>query len=167
MIDSISAPPTPLTDFQKIITKNAYPDPGLTAEQKQTFVNRYSFGALILQFVYYFAMGDAFLAWVSVICSVSIVLTPLLLIFPFWARRRAFQKRQWSGFGEFYHNQKKWDREAIYLLSATLLLLAAALWLIGPLILKSAQNLTGQPGSTDFTNQLQDTVQQYRDILGQ
>lgn len=160
--------PVPLTpvDFKKNLSDSVYPDPGLTAEQQEQFVNRYSLSALILQFVYYFAMGDALLAWGSLICSVSIVLTPLLLIFPFFARRRAYQKRTWSGFNEFYHNQKKWDREALYLMIATIILAVVALWLIGPMILKSAQTLTGQSGSTDFTQQLQDTVQQYREILG-
>ncbi|MDP3992635.1 MAG: hypothetical protein Q8Q05_00205 [bacterium] len=168
-MDDISAPRRPAApvDFKKVLNDSVYPDPGFTPEQQQEFINRYSFSALILQFVYYFAMGDALLAWGSLVCSVSIVLTPLLLVFPFFARRRAFEKRQWSGFNEFYHNQKKWDREAVYLTIASIILIVVALWLIGPIILKSAQTLTGQSGSTDFTQQLQDTVQQYRDILGQ
>lgn len=162
-----SIAPKPPVDFKKILDDSVYPDPELTPEQQQKFVNGYSFSALVLQFVYYFAMGDALLAWVSLICSVSIVLTPLLLVFPFFARRRAYQKRTWSGFSEFYHNQKKWDREALYLTIASIILVVVALWLIGPMILKSAQTLTGQSSSTDFTQQLQDTVEQYQDILGQ
>lgn len=161
-----SIAPEPTVDFKEILNDSVYPDPGLTAEQQQNFVNRYSFSALVLQFVYYFAMGDALLAWGSLICSVSIVLTPLLLIFPFFARRRAYQKRTWSGFSEFYHNQKKWDREAVYLAIVSIILLVIALWLIEPMILQSAQTLTGQSDSTDFTQQLQDTVGQYQDILG-
>lgn len=159
--------PKPPVDLKKILNDSVYPDPGFTAEQQQNFVNRYSFSALVLQFVYYFAMGDALLAWGSLICSVSIILTPLLLVFPFFARRRAYQKRTWSGFSEFYHNQKKWDREALYLTIASIVLVVVVLWLIGPMILQSVQNLTGQSGSSDFTQQLQDTVQQYREILGQ
>ncbi|MEK7202048.1 MAG: hypothetical protein AAB669_00735 [Patescibacteria group bacterium] len=166
MTETSVATPSPV-DFKKILNDAVYPDPGLTPEQQDKFVGRYSFSALVLQFVYYFAMGDALLAWGSLICSVSIVLTPLLLIFPLFARRRAFEKRQWSGFSEFYHNQRKWDREALYLTIASIILVVVALWLIGPMILKSAQTLTGQSGSTDFTQQLQDTVGQYQDILGQ
>ncbi len=167
--NNISVPQTPAApvDFKKILEDNAYPDPGLTAEQQQDFVNRYSLSALVLQFVYYFAMGDQLLAWGSLICSVSIVLTPLLLIFPFWARRRAYQRRTWSGFGEFYHNQKKWDREALYLTIASIILAVVALWLISPMILKSVHSLTGQSPSTNLTQQLQDAVKQYQDILGQ
>ncbi|MCR4277807.1 MAG: hypothetical protein NUV85_02210 [Candidatus Berkelbacteria bacterium] len=157
--------PKPPADFKKILNESVYPNPGLTAEQQEKFVNQYSFSALILQFVYYFVMGDALLAWGSLICSVSIVLTPLIVVFPFWARRRAYQKRTWSSFNEFYHNQKKWDREATYLAIVSIVLVVVSLWLIGPMILKSAQVLTGQSGSTDFTQQLQDAVQQYRDIL--
>ena len=154
-----------MPDFQKILEQVAYPDSGLSSEQQQKFNNRYSFSALILQFVYYFAMGDQLLAWLSLICSISIVFTPLLFLFPVWARRRAFASRKWSGFNEFYHNQKKWDREAAYLTIASVALGLVVIWLIGPMILKSTQNLTGQPGSTDFTQQLQDTVQQYRNLL--
>lgn len=157
----------PTVDFKKILNDSVYPDPGLDEDQQQKFVNRYSFSALVLQFVYYFAMGDQLLAWGSLVCSVSIVLTPLLLVFPFWARRRAYEKRTWSGFNEFYHNQKEWDREALYLTIASIILAVVAMWLIGPMILKSAQTLTGQSDSTNFTQQLQDTVQQYREILGQ
>lgn len=157
--------PTPPVDFKKILNDAVYPDPGLTAEQKEKFVGRYSFSALVLQFVYYFAMGDALLAWASMVCSVSIVLTPLLLFFPFFARRRAFEKRTWSGFNEFYHNQRKWDREALNITIASIILVVVALWLIGPMILQSVQNLTGQSGNTNYTQQLQDIVQQYQGIL--
>ena len=167
MENTPSLSPERTVDFKNILEQAAYPDPGLNDQQQLEFVNRYSFAALVLQFVYYFAMEDQLLAWSSIICSVSIVLTPLLLIFPFWARRRAYQKRHWSGFNEFFHNQRRWDREAVHLTVATIVLGLAVLWLIGPMILKSAQTLTGQSGAGDFTQQLQDTVQQYRDILGQ
>lgn len=161
---SVSLP----TDFKKIITETAYPDPGLTPEAEQKFANRYSFGALVLQFVYYFAMDDALLAWLSIACSIIFIFAPLLLIFPFFARRRAYKKRPWSGFAEFYHNQKKWDREALYLLIATLVLGVVTFWIIGPMILNSFGSLNGgQTPSGGFTQQLQDTVQQYQNILGQ
>lgn len=166
MTETSIAPKLPV-DFKKILNDAVYPDPGLDEDRQEKFINRYSFSALVLQFVYYFAMGDALLAWASLVCSVSIVLTPLLLVFPFWARRRAYERRQWSGFNEFYQNQRKWDREAVYLTLASIILAVVALWLIGPMILKSAQTLTGQSDSTNFTQQLQDTVQQYREILGQ
>jgi hypothetical protein len=166
-MDNITAPPLPSVpvDFKKIIDQTVYPDPGINDEQKQAFINRYSFSALVLQFVYYFAMGDQLLAWLSLLCSISIVLTPILLFFPFFARRRAYQKRSWTGFSEFYHNQREWDKEALYLTIATIILIAISLWLIGPMILQSAQSLTGQSGSTNFSQQLQDTLKQYQDIL--
>ena len=168
MTESIPTPvPTvPPIDFKKIINDQVYPDSGLSETQQQEFVGRYSFSALILQFVYYFAMDDQLMAWLSLVCSVSIILIPALFIFPLFARRRAFHKRSWSGFNEFYHNQKNWDREALYLTIATIFLGLVALWIIGPMILGSARNLTGPaPGSSDFTQQLQDTVRQYQEIL--
>lgn len=166
-MDNIPTPQIPAApvDFKKIIEENAHPDPGFSAEQQQKFINRYSPSALILQFVYYFAMGDQLLAWLSLVCSISIFLTPVLLIFPFYARRRAYQKRSWTSFGEFYHTQKKWDKEALYLAIASIILVLVVLWLIGPMILHSVQNLTGQSDSANLSGQLQDTVQQYRDIL--
>lgn len=159
---------TPDENYQKIIRDNIYPDPGLSDDQQRRFTHRYSFAALVLQFVYFFAMGDGLLAWLSIGCSVIYIFSPLLLIFPIWARRRAFASRRWSGFNEFYYAQKKWDRLALYLLIALVVLGLITFWLIGPTVINSFHTLTGQTTSGGSLNQqVQDAVRQYQSILGQ
>jgi len=170
MPDIAPAPPRvglPPVDFKKIIEENAFPDPGLTPDEQTAFTHRYSLAALIWQFVYYFAMGDGLLAWLSIGCSVIFVFAPLLLILPIWARRRAFQSHRWSGFSEFYWAQKKWDRSALWLLVATVALGLISFWIIGPILLNSFSAVTGGNNSGGFSQQVQDTVKQYQDILGQ
>lgn len=166
--DQIPSRQGEVVDFQQIIADNKYPDPGLTPDEQTAFSHRYSFAALIWQFVYYFAMGDTLMAWLSIICSVVFILAPLLLIFPIWARRRAYQSKNWSGFSEFYHAQKKWDRSALYLLIVSVILLLITFWLLGPILLNAIQAVTGSTdANSNFSQQVQDTVKQYQDVLGQ
>jgi len=166
----ISVEPTvkQTVDFQKIIDQNAHPDPGLTPEEQAKFIHRYSFAALIWQFIYYFAMGDGLLAWLSIFCSVVFIFSPLLLILPFWARRRAYDSHEWSGFPEYYSVQKKWDRSAVYITIIGFVLGALSFWILGPTLLNAIRAVTGNSNpDASFTQQLQDTVKQYQNVLGQ
>ena len=172
MTNFVSPPPPtakPAVDYQKIIAETTRPDPGLSPNEQSRFIHRYSFAALVWQFVYYFAMGDNLLAWLSIICSVIFVFAPLLLVFPIWARRRAYDSGKFTVFSDYHSAQKKWDRSALYLTLITLVLGLLSIWVFGPALLNAIHTVTG--GSTDpnasVTSQLQDAVKQYQDVLGQ
>ncbi len=104
-----STDPALQTKIKQIIDQGTYPDSGLSSEEQEKFINRYSLGALTLNVVYFFAMSDSPMAWLSLACSVIFIFAPLLFIFPFFARRRAYTRRQWSSFNHFYAVQRQWD----------------------------------------------------------
>lgn len=83
-----------------------------TAEEKERFLGGYSFGAFVYSTVYFMAMGDKLLAGLSLFSG--IIFSPLIAVFPFVARRRAWQIRHWQNFNEFEVVQKRWDRAGLY-----------------------------------------------------
>ena len=166
IVPQLSAELTPQTQYRQIIAQNAYPASNLSPEQQRAYVNRYSFGALVFNFIYYFAMEDSPLAWLSLFCTIFFVFLPVIFILPLFARRRAWARRQWLNFDHFHTTQKQWDRWGWSMLIFTIALIGLSLWIIGPMILRSVQNLTGQSGTTNFTQQLRVAVKQYQDILG-
>jgi hypothetical protein len=90
---------------------------GLPAEDPQpmaqeSFLRGFSWGALVYSYFYFQAMRDRTFAWLSVAAFATVVLLPLILVFPFMARRRAWEYREWTTFNEFMMVQKKWDRAA-------------------------------------------------------
>ncbi len=73
----------------------------------------YSWAALVFGYFYFRSMRDQLFAWLSLIAALSLVLSPVLLLLPFWARRRAWAQRDWLDYNEFATVQKKWDVAAL------------------------------------------------------
>jgi len=71
--------------------------------EREEYLKKFSFAALIWNFFYYQAMGDTLFVWISLSSSVFIVTLPALIPMAFMARRRAWEstKRQWRDFREF------------------------------------------------------------------
>jgi len=149
------------------VNEKLFPTTHTTPEEQQKYLNTYSFGALVLSFFYYQAMRDKLLMWLSVIVSLVFFLTPLLFLFPLWARRRAYSSRAWQNFGEFEDVQAKWDRAGVYFLISSLLGLYLLFRLVAPLLLSGLEQIspTLSPGSSG-SNTLQQ-LQQTRDQLQQ
>lgn len=157
------------TDIKARLYENQFPSRNVTPEQQARYLGRYSVGALVMSFFYYQAMRDRLLAWLSILVSIAFFLSPLLLIFPFWARRRAYQSRTWRNFGEFESNQKKWDRVGLYSLLALAVLLFLAFRLLTPLLLNGFAQINPGLTNTDSSNyidQLNQTKDSLQQILG-
>ncbi len=170
-MDSISPKPKP--DFQaqltKILDNQEYPTNNTTPELQEKFLRHYSFGALVLNFFYFTAMKDKLMAWLSLLAGLIIFFTPLLFIFPIWARRRAYQTRDWQNFGQFEHAQRKWDRSALYLLVVMAIIFYIAFRAITPILLNGFRHINPNLDSSsgDYIQQLQQTEQDLQQTLGQ
>lgn len=157
-------------ELRTILDTETYPTTNTTPELQQRFLNRFSFGALVFNFAYFFAMRDRLLAWLSLFVTIVFIFSPLLLVFPFWARRRAYQSRPWQSFGQFEHIQKKWDRAGVWALVVVILLFYLLFRLLTPLLLNGFQQINPEllnGNSDNYVQQLQQTENDLQQILGQ
>jgi hypothetical protein len=121
-------------------------------EDKMRFFEWFSLGALVFGPIYYIAMRDRLLTWLSVL-AVALVF-PLIVILPFFARRRAWETREWQGFNQYAATQKKWDRAGWWVLAGTLVL-AVLLW-----------NMVVSPALDGFGADPYQAQKDLREILG-
>lgn len=137
--------------------------PEVSPLEQESFLKRFSLGALVWNMAYFRAMGDMPFFWLSILFSVSIFLLPGLVVLAFLARRRAWERkaRHWQGFAHYQTVQQKWDRSGWY---GIIIFFAAAYLMIRvatPYLQGSMQSLTG--GST---GSIQEQVKQAQDALG-
>ena len=119
--------------------------------QKQKFLSNYSLGAMAFGCFYFFRVKDPFFGWLSLIFSLSFFLAPCLLILPFFARQRAWDRYPEQDFQSFYRVQKTWDRNAGYGLVALVIILL--------LTYHTVIGLLPKGNALPDTQQLQDSVQ--------
>lgn len=153
--------------FEQILDQSIYPDSGLNEQQQQVYIKRYSPSALILNAVYYFAMKDFVFGWLSFASAVIFMFSPIILLLPFAARRRAYKAREWHSFNHFYSVQRHWDRYAYWFFGLSLVILIGAFWLIGPWLSSTLKILIGSQmiDPTSVTDKLQNTVNSYQELL--
>ena len=144
-------------DIDKIMAEKVNPTFNITPESQAHYLKTYSFGALVLNYFYYRAMGDKLLAWLSVLASLSVVLLPLIFIFPFWARQRAYQLGKWQNFGQFEASQKKWDEMSVYMFIISLIILYLLIRFLGSYYEQALRTL-GSNGTVQI-NQVQNLTQ--------
>lgn len=85
-----------------------------SSTEQEKYLSGYSWSALFYNYFYFRAMEDKEFAWLSAIAGLTGFLAPILIILPFFARRRAWERRQWQGFTHFQSVQRTWDRSTIY-----------------------------------------------------
>lgn len=155
--------------LQTILDTEMYPTKNNTPALQEKFVKRYSFGALVASVFYYAAMRDKLFIWLSILCSVVFLLSPLLLIMPIWARRRAYVSRSWQSYGEFEHVQRQWDRAGICALALVILLIYLMFRILTPVLLNGFKQINPNlyPSSGNYLEQLQQTEDDLRQTLGQ
>ncbi len=146
------------------ITKDA-----TSPEQQGRYLRRYSPAALIFSVFYFAAMKDWLFAIASIICSVTIVLLPGLLILPIFARRRAYGYKNWASFEEFQEVQISWDKSAIYSLVVLVILTILIGFLAGPSFLNAIHQIspsTSQDNGQNVIQQLNQTKNDFQNVIG-
>jgi len=95
-----------------IAKEEGYDEPELSQEDRERYLKKYSFGALVFSAIYFGYMKDKIFLWLSIV--LGIIFFPVLFILPFFARKRAWRMRQWRSFNHFRAVQKKWEKAAVY-----------------------------------------------------
>lgn len=103
-------------------------------EEQEKYLKGYSWSALVYNVFYFFAMRDWLFVGISIVCSIVIYLIPVLFILPFFARRRAWEKRGWKDYAEFSETQKQWDRSSIYGIVVLVLVILIGGYLLSTLV---------------------------------
>ncbi len=128
-------------------------------EAQEHFLRGFSMAALVYSFVYFRAMRDATMTWLSVVFA--LLFFPGLFVVPFQARRRAWASREWVNFNEFQAVQRSWDRAAWYGVIVMIVVLYLAMRMVYAALqpLLDSVNSTGDP--VQQLRSLQEELQSY------
>jgi hypothetical protein len=117
----------------------------------------FSWAGLIYGPVYYAAMKDWSFAVISLLASIFFYTIPLLIPLAFFARKRAWQYRDWEGEEQFWQAQRQWDKSALVIgIVLVISLYVVAHYIIG--------TLSATFGTTDPQAILQQVQDQYKEI---
>ena len=116
----------------------------------------FSWAALVYGPFYYGRMKDWPFMWASILTGVIVYTLPVWVLMAFFARKRAWEKKEWGSDEEFWRTQKQWDRSAIVggILSVIFLFVA------GRYILSIFQTNFGTTDPNALLKQVQDMTSQ-------
>jgi hypothetical protein len=115
----------------------------------------FSWAALVYGPFYYWAMGDTLFAIVSAAASLLVYTAPLLIPLAFYARARAWERKEWESREAFWQAQRQWDRTAI--IGGVLALIF--LYFIYRFVFSTLASTFGTSNPNDILKQVQETYQ--------
>lgn len=118
--------------FHQAVAKNKGYEIGVfSEEEKARYLNGFSMGAFIFGLFYFWNMRDRLLFWLSFLGNLFVPI--VILILPFFARRRAYELRQFEDFSEFKYVQSRWDTAGwigLLLIIISFIIVLYYIWLI-------------------------------------